>query len=493
MKATTRSWTFGQRLGSGFTTTFLFTIMIGVIGIYALRSVVADKDSVINVDAQSRLHVEALNLALAQKIASFRAFLLVPDDTRAQSMLASQADFDAHLQSIRSLNPSAESLKLLAAVETAEADHQAVIERMIKLRRAGIDLNEIAAKFEEEALPKRQATSLAIEALRQNEQRLLETNRQAASDSADSAIKLVMALVALSALLALAAAVLLTRALSRQIGSAVQHVQSSTAELQTAANQQASGAKEQATAMNEITTTISELLATSKQIAESAQRVAQIAEQTARTARGGERAVEQSGESLVGIKQQVDLIVAHMLDLGKKSQQIGGILEIINELAEQTNILAINATIEAAGAGDSGRRFAVVADEIRKLADRVGGSTKQIRTLIEEIREAVNSTVMTTEGGTKAVDAGTQRFSEVAASFSHIVSSVGTTTEAAREIELSTKQQSTAVEQVNAAISSVAQATRESETSASQTLQTASELTKLSAELMRLIQPGAAA
>ncbi len=81
---------------------------------------------------------------------------------------------------------------------------------------------------------------------------------------------------------------------------------------------------------------------------------------------------------MVGIKKQVDLIVTHMLDLGRKSQQIGGVVDIINELADQTNILAINATIEAAGAGDNGRRFAVVADEIRKLADRVGGSTKDI-------------------------------------------------------------------------------------------------------------------
>jgi methyl-accepting chemotaxis protein len=196
---------------------------------------------------------------------------------------------------------------------------------------------------------------------------------------------------------------------------------------------------------------------------------------------------------VTGIKRQVDLIVTHMLDLGKKSQQIGGILEIINELAEQTNILAINATIEAAGAGDAGKRFAIVADEIRKLADRVAGSTKEIRGLIEEIRAAVNTTVMATEGGTKAVDLGARQFAEVAAALKQIGSLVATTTEAAREIELSTKQQTTAVEQVNAAISSVAQATRETEASLTQTLQTATQLTGLSRELSRLIQPTASA
>jgi methyl-accepting chemotaxis protein len=241
--------------------------------------------------------------------------------------------------------------------------------------------------------------------------------------------------------------------------------------------------------MNEISTTIVELLATSRQISGSAQRVAQISNQAALSASSGDKIVQKAQESIGGIRQQVDVIVNHMLDLGKRSQQIGGILEIINELAEQTNILSINATVEAAGAGEAGRRFAVVADEIRKLADRVGGSTKEIRSLIEEIRSAVNTTVMATEGGSKAVDAGTHQFADVAAFFKQITDLVATSTEAAKEIELSTKQQTTAVEQVNVAIADVTQASKETEASASQTLQTATQLTTLSHELSRLIQP----
>src|SRR5216684_1166676 len=152
-----------------------------------------------------------------------------------------------------------------------------------------------------------------------------------------------------------------------------------------------------------------------------------------------------------------------MPELGKKSQEVGAVLDIVSELAEQTNILAINATIEAAGAGEAGKRFAVVADEIRKLADRVGGSTKEVRTLIDDVRSAVNTTVM------------------------------ATATDAAREIERSTKQQSTAVEQVNIAIASVTQASMETETSAGQTLQTVSQMGLLSKDLLRIIQPHMAA
>jgi methyl-accepting chemotaxis protein len=243
--------------------------------------------------------------------------------------------------------------------------------------------------------------------------------------------------------------------------------------------------------MNEITTTISELMATSRQIAESAQRVAQIAGQTAGSAKSGEGTVDIAHESISAIRRQVDLIVSHMLELGKKSQQIGAVLDIVSELAEQTNILAINATIEAAGAGEAGRRFTVVAEEIRKLADRVGGSTKEIRTLIDDVRGAVNTTVMTTESGSKAVDAGSKQFGEVASALKQIVALVSTTTEAAREIELSTKQQSTAVEQVNVAIANVAQASKETEASSGQILQTASQLTRLSGDLLRLVRPQA--
>src|SRR5262249_31422173 len=129
--------------------------------------------------------------------------------------------------------------------------------------------------------------------------------------------------------------------------------------------------------------------------------------------------------------------------------------------------------------------------EIRKLADRVAGSTKEIRGLIEDVRSSVNTTVMTTETGSKAVDAGTKQFSAVASAFKEISGMVGTTTEAAREIELSTKQQATAVEQVNVAITSVAQATRETEASSGQTLQTAGQLSTLSRDLLRLVRPQA--
>jgi CHASE3 domain sensor protein len=488
-----RSWTFGQKVGAGFVAMVILVLLTAGGAIYALNSALEGKDRVIAIEARNLILAEELRGAAEWKASSLRGYLLLRDEADLEAYRSARDEFLQALRSIRTQHLDSEGARLLTEVEGTEAAHQAACEQIVVLRQGQTTAEEAGRAFQERVLPKMNELRQHIKDFSAHEERLLEQGSRDATASASRATSALMAVALLAVLLAIGVGLLLTRTLSRQIGSAVQHVQSSSSELQTAANQQASGAKEQSTAMNEITTTISELLATSKQIAESAQRVAHIAEDTAKAARAGEQTVVKSGESIGTIKRQVDLIVTHMLDLGKKSQQIGGILEIINELAEQTNILAINATIEAAGAGETGRRFAVVADEIRKLADRVGGSTKEIRGLIEEIRAAVNTTVMTTEGGSKAVDAGSRQFADVATAFKQIVSSVTTTTEAAREIELSTKQQATAVEQVNIAISNVAQATKETEASASQTLQTASQLTGLSRDLMRLIQPQASA
>lgn len=484
-----RSWTFGQKLGLGFAVTVALAVATGAVSVLSLRSVVASKDQLIATNAQNLIDAQRLHAVSERRTSAIRAFLLTKEDRFLDQMGAALREETEIVDGLRSKGSSEKSRKSAGEIQLARKAHQDAADRVIQKRKIDPTAEASAKLLDDEVLPRRHELDKHVNDLISEEQRLLEEGRRTSTETSDSAVTLVITIVIAATLFAAGVAFFLTRTLGFQIGSAIQHVQSSSSELQAAANQQATGAKEQATAMNEITTTISELLATSRQIAESARRVAQMAEQTAQAARTGDATVVKGQEVIGGIKRQVDLIVNHMLDLGRKAQQIGGILEIINELAEQTNILAINATIEAAGAGEAGKRFAVVADEIRKLADRVGASTKEIRGLIDETRAAVNTTVMATESGSKSVDLGTRQFSDVAAAFKQISDQVKTTTEAAREIELSTKQQSTAVEQVNAAIADVAQTTKETEASSNQTFQTATQLTTLSSDLSRFVQP----
>jgi methyl-accepting chemotaxis protein len=483
-----RSWTFGRKLGLGFAVVVGLTLALSAVAAYALRSVAASKDQVIHAQLKDLQRAMQLQVDAERQVSFLRGYVLLADEQQLASWRQAQADFARGLAELRG-DGGEDARALLAALTSEAGGYDAAAERVVAARRQpDADLAKLAPQ-----IPRFLDARRAIDAYVGRRATAASADLEASSEAADRAFAIVVATAGLTVLAAAAIALALGRSLDAQVGSAVHHIQSSSTELQSASNQQASATREQVAAMTEIGTTIKELLSTSRQIAEGAQRVTAIAEETAGAARSGDLVVRRTQEAITNTKRQIELVVDHMLALGKRSQQIGGVLELVSELLEQTNILAINATIEAIGAGEGGRRFAAVADEIRKLSDRVGASAKEIRGLVDEVRASVNTTVMATEGGAKAVDAGMRQFGELTASFDRINAQVGTTTEAAREIELSTRQQSSAVEQVNTAIANVSQSSRETEASATQTQQTASELATLSRELSRIIRAQAAA
>ncbi len=488
-----RSWSFGHKLGAGMALLITLTVVTGAVSVFALRDVVQAKDRVITVHAQNLIDAERLRGAFSSKVAVFRGYILVGHEDYLGRLRESRQRFAASVAALRKHVGSEDDRQALLAMEKAEAEHEAAIQRAIAARKAGADLAGISRQLDTEALPMVDRLLRAIDGLIHREELALSERQREASQSASFSITLILLVVFITVVQAVVGGIVFARSVTRQINKSVGHVESSARELQAAAGQQAASSREQTIAVKEITTTITELLASARQIAHSAQRVAVAANDTAEAALTGDHQVVTTQEAVQGIRRQVDVIVGHMLDLGKRSQQIGGILDIINELAEQTNILSINATIEAVGAGEAGKRFAVVAEEIRKLADRVGGSTREIRNLIEEIRAAVNTTVMATEGGAKAVDAGARQFGEVAATFGQITNLLAATAEAAKEIQLSTSQQTTAIEQVNVAMLNVAQAARETEQTAAETALTASELSGLSQSLNDIVRSKAKA
>lgn len=487
-----KDWTFGRRLGLGFALLAALAVVTVFVAWRALLIVVEEKDNVILNAGQDAIDAEHLNATMHAKAANSRAYILSPDEVHLRAVEENDADFLKTLEALKARAQSERQQDVVSDIAAAYRLHADVVRRALEQQQTAPDPETVSATYSEQVIPKFDALGQKVMILVENARREREAGRKDASLTAASARTILLGTAAFTTLAAALIAAYLTQVLTHQISESIHHIRSSAAELQAAATQQASGAREQAAAMREISTTMGELLATSRQIAASGQNVAKMAKESASSAHSGKNEVKRAWEAVNAIKQQVDAIVQHMLALGKKSQQIGGVLEIINELAEQTNILAINATIEAAGAGEAGRRFSVVGEEIRKLSSRVGGSTREIRELIDEIRAAVNSTIMATEAGAKTVDAGTERFGELESMFSRIADVVVATTEAGQEISLSTKQQATAVEQVNTAISNVAQATRETEASSGQTLQTASQLTNLSEQLTRLVKPKAA-
>src|SRR3954468_22642058 len=337
-QATGQSWTFGRRVASGFAATLTLTIVIGAVSTYALRGVVSTKDRVINVNAQILIDSELLNAAIERKTSTLRAFLLTRDERFADEVRAARAEIAATLARLRAAVRTVEGHRDLDQIERAEAEHQEVVDRVFSLRRTGAGADAVLQAYQQQVAPKREEMESLIKAFVAFERRVLADASQASTDSATQSVRALVLMTIVAICLSMAIAFFLTRALTSQVHASVGRVQSSSAELQAAATQQATGAKQQATAMNEINTTITELLATSRQISESAQRVSQVAGQATTAARSGDNTVERGTDAIAGTRRQIDLVVGHMLDLGKKSQQIGAVLDIVSELAEQTNI-----------------------------------------------------------------------------------------------------------------------------------------------------------
>jgi methyl-accepting chemotaxis protein len=485
------SWTFGRKLTIAFAMACLALIVVAVVGYRSTEDLVDNASSVAHTH-QVRRDIADLLSVLKDLETGQRGYVITGDEAFLEPYRSALDDVAPRLQGLRRLTAdNAEQQRRLDGLSPVIDSRLAELAAIIALRRTS-GLEPAAARIGSgEGKGYMDQIRAGLAAMDGAEARLLEQRRDRADASTAVTEGVLLWGSAAAVALVVIIAWIITRSLSTQIGTAVRRVQSSATELQAAATQQAASAREQASAMTEISTTLNELLASSRQIAEAAQQVATIADQTAVTVRTGDSTVDRGNTAVAEIRRQVDLVVGRMVELAAKSQEVGAVLDLVLELAEQTNILAINATIEAAGAGESGRRFAVVADEIRKLADRVTGSAKEIGGLVTDVRGAVNATVMTTETGSKAVDAGARQFAEVASAFEAIAGRVVTTTDAAKEIGLSTKQQASAVEQVTAAISSVSEASRQTETSTEQTLQTAAELASLSRDLVRLVEAAA--
>jgi methyl-accepting chemotaxis protein len=482
-----RKLTVGQQIASGYVVVITIMTLLSIVGLTANQRF-KDAGPVVARTYQVLGALEDILAQLRSAESGTRGFVI----TGKESFLGPAREAEAIL------------LKDLERLTTLVADNPEQQRRLAELR-PGIsaqteEMRELIAVRRERGFEAAQQLLLSghgektmdrlraqVNELRAVEEELLHQRDHEATEDYLFMQVLSSAGLILLFIVIIATSIYITRNLRQQIGMAIEHVQSSSTELQAAATQQASGAREQASTTTEVSATVKELLSTFRQIATSAQQVSRAANETAAATSQGSQTVDQSQEAIETVRRQVDVIVSHMLDLGKRSQEIGGILDIINELSEQTNILAINATIESAGAGEHGRRFAVVAEEIRKLADRVGASTKDVRILIDEIRAAANTTIMATEDGSKAVQHSARRFAEVAGTFKRIAELTSANLDVARQIELSTQQQTSAVEQVNTAIQQVAITAKQTEVSSTQTLQTSTHLIQLSRQLGTLV------
>ena len=220
---------------------------------------------------------------------------------------------------------------------------------------------------------------------------------------------------------------------------------------------------EQAAIVQEVVSTAEEMASTASRIADSTASVQEASQKATEASVHGKELVESSIKDMEQISEQVNKGTTQIVSLAEQAQMIGGVIDLIEEISEQTNLLALNAAIEAAGAGDSGKRFAVVAAEVRHLANRTLESTESVRKMVNAIRSSTSAIVMLSENEQKAVVTGAESVKRTGEYFQHILDMVETTRHSASEIGLITRQQSTATSQMVVSIREVEQVAREVE------------------------------
>jgi len=271
------------------------------------------------------------------------------------------------------------------------------------------------------------------------------------------------------------------------VKEAIQQLSSSASEIMAISAQQAAGANGQASAVQEATTTSEEIAVTARQVAENAVLVESQAQQANAAGQVGRNEADNAMTGMGELKTKMESVAQAMLQLGEDSQKIGGIVDIIDEISDQTNLLALNAAIEAAGAGEAGKRFSIVAGEVKRLAERTADATGQIKNLVDAIQKATNGTIMLTEEGSKGVDRASELVARVADALQEISRMVHETTAAAREIKFSTQQQTTASEQMAETIAEVRDVAAQVAVSTKETTQAIAELTALAERLKSLV------
>jgi methyl-accepting chemotaxis protein len=273
----------------------------------------------------------------------------------------------------------------------------------------------------------------------------------------------------------------------REVSEAVSATASASSQISSSTEEMAAGAQEQTSQAAEVAGAVEEM---TKTILENS-RNAGVAAETAKTAKASaEHGMQVVAETVRGMKRIAEVVqesAATVRELGKSSDQIGEIIGVIDDIADQTNLLALNAAIEAARAGEQGRGFAVVADEVRKLAERTTKATKEIAGMIKKIQSDTSGAVASMEQGTGEVEKGKNLADRAGASLQEIVGVSQKVTDMVTQIAAASEQQSSASEEISKNVEAISKVTGETAQGTQQIARAAEDLNRLTEGLQQLV------
>ncbi len=277
------------------------------------------------------------------------------------------------------------------------------------------------------------------------------------------------------------------RSLVTTINETSEQVSSSAQETQTTARHLANAAEQQAQQISTATSAINQIASSMDDVSKNSAESADVAERSVKIASHGAEVVRETISGMDSIRDQIQETSKRIKRLGESSQEIGSIVELINDIAEQTNILALNAAIQAASAGEAGRGFAVVADEVQRLAERSTSATKRIETLVQTIQSDTNEAVNSMEQTTAEVVAGARLAEDAGSALGDIERVSHDLSALIQNISTAAREQSAAATDISVSMNAIQEITSQTSQGASQTADSIGTLAQLASDLRRSV------
>lgn len=274
----------------------------------------------------------------------------------------------------------------------------------------------------------------------------------------------------------------------QELVAAIAQLAASSSEISATASQLSASASETAASISETAATVEEVKQTAQVAMDRAKDVYESAQTSYTVSKEGLSSLVFLTGNISEIRNQIDHIAQSILNLNEQSQAISEIISAVDDISEQSNLLAVNASIEAAKAGEQGKGFAVVAQEIKALANQSKQSTKQVKKILGDIQKATGAAVMATEQGTKAADAGVTSSHNVEAAIKNLSSTIEEATHLAQQISAASQQQYSGIDQVTLAMESINEASKQNVEGSKNLEQSAHDTMQLSTRLKSLIE-----
>jgi methyl-accepting chemotaxis protein len=531
----------GLRMGLGFSLVLVFMIAIIVISLNAMENSRDKLERIVKVN-NARLHMANAMIDDVREVSiALRNILLLKDSGKIQEtknkIAETRKEYNADFKNIEELSAKddTKAWDIISKVKASQDASRNLNDKVLDLALAG-KYDDAFDLMNKEASPAvRQWIEHVDELIKHNEER--SATRYDQAEKAQAAARTTMFIIGSVAIaVSVAIAIFLTLSITRplklgvhaadriasgdltvdlsadkrrdEVGALIQSlskmvdnlreqirgildavnvIASANSQIAVTTAQLASSSQETATAVAETTTTMEEVKQTARLVSQRATLVSETAQNAVESSEAGKKSVNESLSGMGSIRQQMEFIANNIVKLSEQSQTIGSIIASVNDIANQSNLLAVNASIEAAKAGEQGKGFVVVAQEVKSLAEQSKDATNQVRTILNDIQKAISGSVMATDQGTKAVETGVRQSQEAGEAIKMMSEGVLKSAQAAVQIAASTNEQMAGIDQVALAMENIKKATEQIVSGARQSEESTKNLNELGLKLKQMV------